>query len=542
MQISMAFQGGGARVVELMAAVEAVRKLSKGDEDFEVFRVVGASAGAVAAAMYATGCDIGAIIAQADKLKAIIDQRFRLPSTLGVLTRLMRGRSIYDEKELHGAIVALFKLGGIDALRPIRELVVPPLQVRIATSDIRDDSSVVATEESHAPLADVLVDSCAIPFAFRVPRGTARAHILDGGLFQNLPAREALKGLSVEQTALGISFAGGELPDMEGMSLRRYAAEIIGSLLGERVKDAEIILKPSNVIKLQSRRSTLAFADIVHAELYAEFQASINYAYGALEGWKKTRSRVRGANWSSRDPSDIAEQQKESDREIMGFFERKGSFRFHANLVHQEVVFQSGASGDLPDIYKLHLQLSGSKNRGLQFMQFRSYDLDQAPTKRVEIEVLDRAGRPLNSMTLPIREIGDTPGRPVLLCLGRPLRDDDEITIIKTEETYSGMGEYLGRGTNFEKLSIGEEKSADELRITVHFPVELQPLHVRDVSGDFENERKVFGPQEGLQLLTTTTRSTTLRIGSVSWVSTARGAVKCDQTQYINVIYDSGRR
>lgn len=60
MEVSVAYQGGGARVFELMVAAHACRALEQ--EKLKIIRVSGSSAGAIAAAMFATECDIERVV------------------------------------------------------------------------------------------------------------------------------------------------------------------------------------------------------------------------------------------------------------------------------------------------------------------------------------------------------------------------------------------------------------------------------------------------------------------------------------------------
>jgi predicted acylesterase/phospholipase RssA len=544
MDVSIAYQGGGARVVELMAAVKACRELEAERSDFRVVRVTGTSAGAIAAAMHATGCDVEAIVGQSPALKNLIELHFssKKPSTRWIAWRLLMGRAVFDEQDLRQAIIDLFKLGNVDALATVAKLVKPPRQLRIVMSDIRTDSSEVADEGSHVPMVNALVDSCAIPFAFRVPgRATPNAHILDGGLFQNLPAREALRDLAKGQVALGISFEEDSKKEIDGLSLGGYAGAILGSLLSERIRDSAEFIKDSNVVRIKSRRSTFDFFDIVNDEFLKKFSEAVSYAKKAIESWIHNTQKLGGVDWSSDHPRDIREQQRETDKEILRFWEENGEYALQLELLHHEVVFQSGISGDLPDIYHLHMHLQGDRNEGLQFMRFQVYDLEGGPLKRTRVQVTDGTGSARNAMVLPIRPQEKKGPRSALVCLDRPLRAGDTLRVTKTEESFRGMVDYVQKGRNFEGLFLKPGKSAEELRITVHFPQEQQPRYVRDASPDFDEEHEALEQSEGIQLLTTSARTNTLRPGCVSWVSTVKPVVVSPELQFIKVVYDRGR-
>jgi predicted acylesterase/phospholipase RssA len=59
-RIQVAFQGGGAKLCDLLAAAAAIKELEN-QKEVEVTRVAGTSAGAIAACWYATGLDIDLI-------------------------------------------------------------------------------------------------------------------------------------------------------------------------------------------------------------------------------------------------------------------------------------------------------------------------------------------------------------------------------------------------------------------------------------------------------------------------------------------------
>ncbi|WP_143043345.1 patatin-like phospholipase family protein [Sphingopyxis sp. YR583] len=272
MQVSLAYQGGGARVIELMAAAKACN-VAVDEGRFEVIRVSGASAGAIAAAMHATGCDITAIVDRAHTLKGKVEQHF--PSTRlrkrNAVPRLLFGYPLFDEKHVRELILELFRLGGVDAECPIRDLPLKVPQLRIMRSDIRFHNASAATETSEARLVDALVDSAAIPFAFRLPGTAANPEILDGGLFQNLPASAAMADLQAGQVALGFSFPKEDAPDLRSASPLDYGKAILGSLLDERIADATTRIKPGNIIEIPNRRSTFEFAQAFLDTMRAQF-------------------------------------------------------------------------------------------------------------------------------------------------------------------------------------------------------------------------------------------------------------------------------
>jgi predicted acylesterase/phospholipase RssA len=60
LRCQLAIQGGGAKVVALLAAVEAVQQLQR-EGTVQVTRVAGTSAGSIVAALFAAGSDLASV-------------------------------------------------------------------------------------------------------------------------------------------------------------------------------------------------------------------------------------------------------------------------------------------------------------------------------------------------------------------------------------------------------------------------------------------------------------------------------------------------
>ena len=59
--IQLALQGGGAKIVHLIAALEAIEKLQNEDRLIHVTRIAGTSAGAIAGGLFAAGVAMSAV-------------------------------------------------------------------------------------------------------------------------------------------------------------------------------------------------------------------------------------------------------------------------------------------------------------------------------------------------------------------------------------------------------------------------------------------------------------------------------------------------
>ncbi len=537
MQVSIAYQGGGARVVELLAAVEACRA-AEAEGRMEIVRLSGASAGAIAAAMHATGCDIQKIIFEAPSLQSHVMRYFpanRLRKR-NAIPRLLRGLALFDEKHVRELLLRMFDMGGVDAEKSIRDLVIGrKCELRIMRSDIRFNNVSAATEASEARLVDALVDSAAIPFAFRLPGVSADPEILDGGLFQNLPARAAMDGLTSGQVALGFSFPKEDAPDLRKASLLDYGKAILSSLLDERIDDAAQQIKPSNIIQIPNRRSTFEFSRIFDKSVASQFSEDVADIGRRLENWIRTMERMDGPDWHSDHPADVAEQAARTQTEVAKFYDDVSTGGYHARSISHEVIYQS-FNRDMPDIYTLRIEIHGDRNEGLQFLQFFFYDSDTGPIKKTKIEVLGSNGEARLAMTLPLKIAGKRV-RGSLLCLDRPLSPTDVITVVKTEESFDGMIEYETKGFCYQTVGLGPGRTTDRLLITVHFPNEFAPAHFSDASRDRPSDTKQLSEEVGLHVSTTSSMSKTARTGCRTLTNEAKIDGSSELRRFVKVGY-----
>ena len=497
MEISIAYQGGGAKVIELMAAALACQAKETAGK-IKVIRVSGASAGAIAAAMHATDCDIARVMAQAEDLKREVHRHFppdkqKLPN---VLLRFMRGKPIYDESAVRALIVFMFKLGGVDADKSIHKLVKKNMQLRLVSSNVREHESAVTDETSGSRLADALVDSAAIPFVFRVPKKSASPEIVDGGLFQNLPTYAAKAKLLQNQVAIGFSFPKQEPLEFQKLGLIGYGKAILSSLLDERVRNATTEIRPTNVIEIPARRSTLDFSGIFGKDLHNDFLADVRTIEANLTSWLASVNRTNGPNLHSEHPDDLLHRASALHQAVEDFHPNS---TYHAELLEQEITYQSH-DPELPDIFKFSIVIDGSKNPGLQFLNFTSYDdPESGPLRSIAIEVFDQHGKRQEALLIPTKPSG---GKIIhtFVCLEKPLTASDKIRVVKTEEIYQGLKEYETEGFTVQTLGLTSGKTASQVDLVIHFAKNF-PSHYANTDPSKANELEKLGNRGGTQLM-----------------------------------------
>ena len=187
--IKVVFQGGGAKLVSLLAAAEILRDMEV-NRGINVIRVAGVSAGAIAAAMFAgklnTTLFRTTLFNKGGELVASFPTDL---NRLKLYWNIARGNPIYPEAKLRRLLNILF----IETERKLEILDDLPIPLIITASNVRNSEKVIFDSKKNPTqrLVDALVDSCALPFAFRTFKH--QQLVVDGGICSNLPVDEILE-------------------------------------------------------------------------------------------------------------------------------------------------------------------------------------------------------------------------------------------------------------------------------------------------------------------------------------------------------------
>jgi predicted acylesterase/phospholipase RssA len=171
-------------------------------------RVCGTSAGAIAAAILATGLPVSDF---RNRLRDRGDRYLKWINAdvgkVGIGWALARGQPFLSEAGFRKVLWDLFDhdTGRIESFDQLK------IPLTVVAADIRNGRRVSYSKTSgDRPLIDALVDSAALPLVFR--GGAGGYHIVDGGLRENLPVVE----MDDERTSgkvIAISFARMAVPE-----------------------------------------------------------------------------------------------------------------------------------------------------------------------------------------------------------------------------------------------------------------------------------------------------------------------------------------
>ena len=170
-------------MVRLIAAAEVLKDLEQAGL-FEVTRVSGASAGAIAAVLY--GCPAGTISKARQRVLSLgnegLSRMFPRRALWQYLLSVVRGRPLYSVEPLRALLKDI-----IQPDPPLRTLV-PPALVTVAEIDSNNNEPL----DEDTTCVDALLDSCALPFVLRSHKSLQEQPRLDGALCEDLPIAKLL--------------------------------------------------------------------------------------------------------------------------------------------------------------------------------------------------------------------------------------------------------------------------------------------------------------------------------------------------------------
>jgi predicted acylesterase/phospholipase RssA len=185
--VQVVLQGGGARLSDLLAVGEALHELHS-TERIIIKRVAGTSAGSIVACMLGSGIRMSHFkeFLRREAPDAL-PKLFHTKSKPNIYFRIMRGRPILNQEVFRELLENLFVYEG----RQYAEFRQLPIPTFVVTTDLRESRrDVRGVKRDQDSFITAMVDSCALPFAFRTYRD--RDLHVDGGICANLPGLELI--------------------------------------------------------------------------------------------------------------------------------------------------------------------------------------------------------------------------------------------------------------------------------------------------------------------------------------------------------------
>jgi NTE family protein len=272
--LQFAFQGGGAKIAALLAVAEVIQEFER-DRKITITSVAGTSAGSIVAAFVAAGISASQVMGQ---LRAGDGQRLlrecKIPGKPAIVWRLMRGRPIWDSSALRGWLNSQFKKAKVVKVADASARI--PLT--ITKTNLGSRASVPAQESEM--IADALIDSCALPYLFRVWNRNGTPTFVDGGISNNLPIAYLPASQPGKGELIAVSFADVSTahPDSFGsFSLALLDAAISSTM--NLIKGAH----SRNLLEISTTLGTFDFAKAISNDFEEGYDRIKDWARLALQ-------------------------------------------------------------------------------------------------------------------------------------------------------------------------------------------------------------------------------------------------------------------
>jgi predicted acylesterase/phospholipase RssA len=267
-RVQIAFQGGGARFVEMLPIAHALLD-AHNDEHITITRVAGSSAGAICAALLACKSNFEAA------------RRFVIDEGRQQLPHLLRWSSKVPGKRLRFALALRMAQKSVSVLK--NEVLVEFLRSLLAASgatqqliEHTDTSSrgiklaITGSDLSLARgaiftngnLLDAIVHSSAIPVALRSWKDVRTSPYVDGGVCENLPTEYLLKFEDEDGSVFAASLQE-EGQSYIPTSLLDYGLKLMSASMNHNVMRAKELIGQSHVFEAPTQLNTFDFAGAI---------------------------------------------------------------------------------------------------------------------------------------------------------------------------------------------------------------------------------------------------------------------------------------
>jgi predicted acylesterase/phospholipase RssA len=272
--IQVAFQGGGARFVEMLPIAHALADAHR-DKIVQIRRVAGSSAGSICAALIASGADFKKArdFIVKDGLTSAQTMR-RWSSNFGhgawsdrvrfaaALVLAQRGTPLLRTEILIDFLNDLFAKATTAGPILIESINSKPggIKLAITGSDLSRSEGVLFESGN---LIEKIANSSAIPFAFRTYLDVKTSPYVDGGLCENLPVERLLAEEDSDGRIFCVSIVDEEAQPYIPKGIKDYCLQLISASMNHNVERAKRLVGLSNVIETKTKLKTFDFEGAV---------------------------------------------------------------------------------------------------------------------------------------------------------------------------------------------------------------------------------------------------------------------------------------
>lgn len=267
--VKIALQGGGAKLMPMLAVAEAIHILQEKGE-LRLSGLAGTSAGAIVAAILALRINPRHFaIKLSDNGENYISRitgkydKYTVVKILKIARATFFSKSFSDIQELNRILLEVFssvkpEFNASTPLSEANKALGVEDALKIVVSDLVRSKKIVIGSSSNPndSLLDSIVHSCALPIFFRNRTSLDGSPLVDGGLFNNFPVEEIND--DPRANLIGITFdQPSEIPNLDsGVS---YLLHLLLSTIDQSVKQSTDAVGPGDLISIKTDVTTLDF-------------------------------------------------------------------------------------------------------------------------------------------------------------------------------------------------------------------------------------------------------------------------------------------
>lgn len=263
-KLQFAFQGGGAKLAALLAVAEVIQEFAARGK-IEITQLAGTSAGAIVAAFVAAGISAEAVMAELKGGKgAQLMAGLSTPHKMSAAYRLLvKKERLWDSTQLREWLNGKFAQ---KKLVKIEDFARGGISLLVTKTDLGSRATVLAYPVEV--IADALVDSCGLPYLFRIWSKDNGATMVDGGIANNLPA----KLLAVADPAYGemVAITFAEAATGHPKDFLSFSVSLLDSAMSATMALTREMFKDS-LIEVQTSLTTFDFRRALSTEFELEY-------------------------------------------------------------------------------------------------------------------------------------------------------------------------------------------------------------------------------------------------------------------------------
>lgn len=471
LRIQLAIQGGGAKVVGLVAALEVLQRREAAGE-LKVTRIAATSAGAVAGALYAARVSMTTV---KEHLRNFDASPFKPPSRLRAAWRLWRNRPIFDPRPLRASLLRLFDNGALTAmtLKQFAENGYIPLH--ITATDVTNSQLHTLGPADSRSLIEAILDSAAVPFLFRMPtRYDSGSVIADGGICENLPVAPLKPNEATDGPIVAISFAPGSQGKTPPIDLLGYLGALASAAIDNSVEKAKQGLRAILELRLdvpsfdfeRSLRAGLDKYDLLKEQADSFFEKFITEA---------NKQHIKTDPWSA-----SAQADNVWERELNDAMQQIG-WMYHVQ--HLPRIPRISRSQLVVAAYSLERTNKPDAVTNTVILHAKDYSVncyrfaltgatDRSSLLKSEITVTDSHGNAVAFRKLPMMDFGGSArARSLLVMFQTPLTRENGPYTVRLTEQVDGFFAGLLDGRHVSEAYISTRLAGlDRAQIVVHYP------------------------------------------------------------------------